>query len=132
MVSVVGMNRLRGSLKYHSSHSQECIVHRIGFVLKVRQEHIEEYKQRHAAVWPEMLDALRECGWHNYSLFLSESGLLFGYFETPDNLATANACMADKEINTRWQESMAPFFASLDNARPDLMLLELEEVFHLD
>jgi L-rhamnose mutarotase len=45
-------------------------------------------------VWPEMLDALRDAGWHNYSLFLREDGLLFGYFETPVDLATAQQAMA--------------------------------------
>lgn len=28
---------------------------RIGFVLKVRQELLEEYKEHHRDVWPEML-----------------------------------------------------------------------------
>ena len=40
--------------------------------------------------------------------------------------------MAEKEINTTWQEYMAPFFESADNSRADEMFLELEEVFHLD
>lgn len=79
-----------------------------------------------------MLEALREAGWRNYSLFLRNDGLLFGYFETPHDLATATAKMAEKEVNTRWQELMAPYFESPDNARPDQMLVELEEVFHLD
>jgi L-rhamnose mutarotase len=104
---------------------------RIGFILKVKQDKIEEYKRHHEQVWPEMLDALRSAGWHNYSLFMAEDGLLFGYFETPVDLATANAQMAATEINTRWQEFMAPFFESPNNARPDQMLVELEEVFHL-
>ena len=104
---------------------------RIGFVLKVKAEMIPEYKARHAAVWPEMLDALRRTGWHNYSLFLRDDGLLFGYFETPHDLATATAQMAATEINTRWQEMMAPYFESPDNARADQMLVELEEVFYL-
>lgn len=117
---------------FHARHGEERGVHRIGFVLKVKQERIEEYKQRHAAVWPEMLAALRETGWHNYSLFLRSDGLLFGYFETPDDLAAASARMAETEVNTRWQESMAPFFESPSNGRPDEMLIELEEVFHLD
>jgi L-rhamnose mutarotase len=51
---------------------------RICFLLKVRQERLEEYKMRHASVWPEMLAALRETGWHNYSLFLRPDGLLVG------------------------------------------------------
>jgi len=41
---------------------------RVCFLLKVRPERLEEYKVRHRTVWPEMLDALRETGWRNYSL----------------------------------------------------------------
>jgi L-rhamnose mutarotase len=104
---------------------------RIGFVLKVKADRLEEYKRHHEAVWPEMLAALTECGWHNYSLFLRPDGLLFGYFETPHSLEAAQACMAPREVNRRWQEFMAPFFESADNSRPDEMFLELEEVFHL-
>ena len=105
---------------------------RVGFVLKVRPERLEEYKRHHERVWPEMLQALREAGWHNYSLFVRDDGTLFGYFETPDSLQAAQALMAEKEINTRWQEFMAPFFESPDNSRPDEMFLELSEIFHLD
>ena len=32
---------------------------RIGFILKVKQDKIEEYKRHHERVWPEMLEALR-------------------------------------------------------------------------
>lgn len=104
---------------------------RIGFVLKVKTDRLEEYKERHKAVWPEMLTALRETGWHNYSLFLQADGTLFGYLETPD-FEKALAAMGEKEINTRWQADMAPFFESLDGSRPDEGMLRLEEVFHLD
>ena len=107
-------------------------MNRVAFILKVKQEKIAEYKQHHEAVWPEMLDALRESGWHNYSLFLREDGLLFGYFETEESLEMAQEKMAQREINTRWQEFMAPYFESTNNSRPDDMFLELEEVFHLD
>lgn len=105
---------------------------RIGFLLKVKPDRLEEYKQHHRQVWPEMLQALREAGWHNYSLFVREDGLLFGYFETPHSLHEAQALMARTEINTRWQEFMAPFFESPNNARPDEMFLELTEIFHQD
>jgi L-rhamnose mutarotase len=104
---------------------------RVGFILKVKQDKIEEYKRHHEQVWPEMLEALRAAGWHNYSLFMADDGLLFGYFETPVDLATANAHMAGTEVNTRWQEFMTPYFESPNNARPDQMLVELQEVFHL-
>jgi L-rhamnose mutarotase len=105
---------------------------RVGFLLKVRPERLDEYKRQHERVWPEMLQALRAAGWHNYSLFVREDGLLFGYFETPESLRAAQAQMAGTEINTRWQEFMAPFFESPAGARPDTMFLELTEIFHLD
>jgi L-rhamnose mutarotase len=105
---------------------------RVGFVLKVKEERIEAYKEEHRSVWPEMLAALREAGWRNYSLFMAADGTLFGYFETPDSLAAAQAAMERTEVNARWQERMAPFFESPDGAHPDRMLVELEEVFHLE
>ncbi len=107
-------------------------MNRVGFMLKVKPDRLEEYKRQHEQVWPAMLQALRDTGWHNYSLFVRDDGLLFGYFETPDSLAAAQARMAATEVNTRWQEFMAPFFESPNNARPDDMFLELTEIFHLD
>jgi L-rhamnose mutarotase len=104
---------------------------RVCFLLHVRPERLAEYKSRHAAVWPDMLAALRETGWHNYSLFLRDDGLLVGYFETPD-LAAALAGMARREVNARWQREMAPFFQDLGGRRPDEGFLRLDEVFHLD
>lgn len=105
---------------------------RVGFLLKVREDKIEEYKKHHEAVWPEMLDALRRTGWHNYSLFMREDGLLFGYFETPEDFQTALDGMEQEEINAKWQEFMSPYFEALDGARPDQSMQELVEVFHLD
>ncbi len=56
---------------------------RVCFLIRVKPECLEEYKQRHKEVWPEMLEALRETGWHNCSLFLRDDGLMVGYLETP-------------------------------------------------
>ena len=105
---------------------------RIAFLLKVKEDKIEEYKEHHKAVWPEMLDALRRTGWHNYSLFMRGDGLLFGYFETPESFQAALDGMAKEEINAKWQAFMSPYFEELGGARPDEMMMELEEVFHLD
>ena len=105
---------------------------RVGFLLKVKPDRLEAYKKHHQAVWPEMLDALRRTGWHNYSLFLSEDGLLFGYFETPTGFQSALDGMSREEVNARWQDVMAPFFENLGGAHADKSMIEIEEVFHLD
>jgi len=104
--------------------------HRVCFQLQVRPERIAEYRVRHSAVWPEMLQALKATGWNNYSLFLREDGLLIGYLETPD-LASALKGMAATAVNTLWQDQMGEFFVDLDGA-PDTGFLQLAEVFNLE
>ena len=104
---------------------------RVCFILHVKPERLEEYKHRHKNVWPDMLDALRASGWSNYSLFLSNDGTLVGYLETND-FAAALGGMSAREINARWQLTMADFFVGGDQAAADEQMLPLEEVFHLD
>jgi L-rhamnose mutarotase len=104
---------------------------RVCFQLQVKPDRIEEYAARHAAVWPEMLEALAASGWRNYSLFLRDDGLLIGYVETP-SLDDAVAGMAATDVNARWQAEMAGFFEDLGDARPDTGFLQLREVFHLE
>jgi len=104
---------------------------RVAFLLKVKAERLDEYKARHREVWPEMLNALTLAGWRNYSLFLRDDGMLFGYLETRD-FEAARAAMAETDVNDRWQAEMAPFFEQLEGQRPDEGLLLLEEVFHLE
>lgn len=105
-------------------------IHRVCFQLQVRPERIAEYRDRHSAVWPEMLQALRRTGWNNYSLFLRGDGLLIGYLETPD-LAAAQAGMAATEVNARWQAEMGELFVDLEGA-PDAGFVQLTEVFNLE
>jgi L-rhamnose mutarotase len=103
---------------------------RVCFVLQVKPERIEEYKERHRSVWPEMQAALRETGWGNYSLFLRDDGLLVGYLET-ESFERARAGMARLEVNERWQSEMRNFFVQPDGVLPDRAMQTLEEVFHL-
>ncbi len=88
------------------------------FLLQVRPELLDEYRARHAAVWPEMLTALRDSGWRNYSIFARGDGLLVGYVEA-DDLAAAQRAMAATDVNARWQADMAKFFVGLDGQAPD-------------
>jgi L-rhamnose mutarotase len=101
------------------------------FLLQVRPDRLEEYRERHRAVWPEMLRALAETGWRNYSLFMRDDGLLVGYVES-DDLAAAQRAMAATDVNARWQAEMAPFFVGLADRPPDEGFGLLEEVFNLE
>jgi L-rhamnose mutarotase len=104
---------------------------RICFVLQVKPERLQEYEQRHRSVWPDMLNALRETGWKNYSLFLREDGLLVGYLESED-FERARAGMASREVNERWHREMKDFFVQPAGLLPDRAMAPIEEIFHLD
>ena len=85
---------------------------RVGFIIKVKENDIDDYKKHHQNVWPEMKSALKKNGWDNYSLFIRKDGLMFGYFEA--------------------KKSFADSFEIPEGAAPDQSMLELEEVFHID
>jgi L-rhamnose mutarotase len=101
------------------------------FLLRVRADRLDEYRRRHAEVWPAMRAALSRTGWRNYSLFLREDGLLVGYLES-ENFEAAVAAMQEEEINALWQAEMAPFFELPEDGAPDTTLERLAEIFHLD
>jgi L-rhamnose mutarotase len=102
---------------------------RIGFVMRLLPGAEDEYRRRHAAVWPEMLDELRAAGAHNYSIFVHGSDL-FGYLEV-DDLARFQAYLADSEVNARWQASMGVLIDPLTDPETGFHR-RLPEVFHLD
>lgn len=104
---------------------------RVAFVLRVRADRLDQYRERHTRVWPEMRAALSDCGWRNYSLFLRDDGQLIGYLEC-DDFAACQAAMQERDVNHRWQAEMAPFFELADGTAPDAAMTPIAEIFHLD
>lgn len=103
---------------------------RVCFTMRLEPSRVDAYLEAHETVWPEMLDALRETGWTDYSLFVDrEEGLVVGYLQT-DDFDAALAAMNEREINARWQATMAGFFA--EGIAPDSTMKRLTEYFHLD
>ncbi len=88
---------------------------RIGFLLKVRSTKLDEYREIHRAVWPDLLGELKAAGINNYSLWLRPDGTEFGYLECEDWDA-ACAYLAGSEIHTRWQQFMADFLETPTDA----------------
>ena len=105
-------------------------VQRVCFQLQVAPDRLDEYRERHAAVWPDMLRAIEASGRRNYSLFLRDDGLLIGYYETDDD-AAAQAALERDPRTAAWEAEMAGFFVALAG-RPDQGAPRLAEVFHLE
>lgn len=103
---------------------------KVCFLLHVKLELLDEYRQTHAAVWPDMLDELERAGRHNYSLFIGDDGLLVGYFET-DSPDDGEGYLAASTVAERWEHTMAKYFFD-DGSRPDQNIERLTQIFDLD
>ncbi len=105
---------------------------RIGSVIKLKEQHIEKYKQLHAEVWPDVLSQISRSHIHNYSIFLREpENILFSYFEyTGDDLDADMAIMAADPITQKWWEVCKPCQEPLDDSGE--WWASTEEVFHHD
>lgn len=103
------------------------MVDRVGFVLEVKPDRIDEYVAAHREVWPEMVDALKAAGIRNYTIFRAGTRV-FGYFET-ENRETSERALSEAPVSASWQDRMADYLISrVDAAGP----ASLEEIFRLD
>ena len=79
-----------------------------------------------------MRAALTAAGWHDYSLFLREDGLLIGYLETEDFDGRAGGDGGHRRQRAAGRRRWREFFDLGPGARPDATMRPLDEVFHLD
>ncbi len=89
----------------------------------------EEYERRHAEVWPELLTALKESGFSNYSLFRRGTEVI-AYVECEPSVEEALARLERFEVNARWSSYIRSIMTrSVDeNGR----FFSVREIWHLD
>ena len=107
---------------------------RMGHILGLKAEAIDEYKRIHAAVWPEILAMISACNIRNYSIFLKEpENQLFAYWEYhgADFAADAAKMAADPRTQDWWAICM-PMQVPLDTRGEGEWWARMEEVFHHD
>ena len=89
-----------------------------------------EYQRRHAEIWPEMVEVLKEAGICNYSIFYCNDEL-FGYYECEKGVAYAEKVQSESPVVDRWNEYMKDILElemdPVTGAQP-----KLEQVFRLD
>ena len=107
---------------------------RMGMVIGLNAEKVEEYRQLHANVWPGVLSRISACNIRNYTIFLREpENLLFGYWEYHGSDFEADAALmaADPETQ-RWWELCMPCQKPLETRKEGEWWAMMEDVFHLD
>lgn len=107
---------------------------RMGQVIRLRADIIDEYKRIHAAVWPEVLQAIADSNIHNYTIFLKEpENLLFAYWEYHGTDFDADlARMAEAPRMKDWWAITDPMQAPFDTRRDGEWWARMDNVFHTD
>ncbi|UUP19787.1 L-rhamnose mutarotase [Nitratireductor thuwali] len=107
---------------------------RMGMVIGLKPEKVEEYKRLHAEVWPDVLAMISACNIRNYSIFLKEpENLLFGYWEYHGTDFAADAAkMAADPTTQKWWDVCMPCQEPLGTRGEGEWWAMMEEVFHHD
>ncbi len=80
---------------------------------KVRPGMKEEYKRRHKEIWGEMVEALKEAGVCNYTIWM-DGDELFGYYECEKGAAFALQFQQENPVVQKWEISMEPVMQKYD------------------
>ncbi|MGN6123469.1 MAG: L-rhamnose mutarotase [Sphingomonas oligoaromativorans] len=101
---------------------------RHAFRMQLKPGHVEEYRRRHDAIWPELAELLRDAGISDYSIFLDEETLaLFAVLDLADD--NRRDSLPDHPIMKRWWDHMAPLMEVEPGNRPREW--PLTPLFHL-
>lgn len=99
------------------------------FTFEIHSGKEEEYKRRHDEIWPEMVEAIREAGLRNYTLFRRGTQVI-GYVECHPDIETAFAKIGASDVNTRWGEWFEDVIVDLTDETGQLRFHH--EVWHQD
>ena len=102
---------------------------RICFYLRIFPGTEAEYDRRHAEIWPELVEEIRESGIHNFSGFRRGTDVWY-YAECEPDAATAFAVHGPKPANQRWNRYFRDVIAQITTDAGEL--IRLDEVFHTD
>ncbi|OLP62004.1 hypothetical protein BJF93_07735 [Xaviernesmea oryzae] len=107
---------------------------RMGMMIGLQPDKVEEYKRLHAAVWPEILDLISRCNIKNYTIFLREpENLLFGVWDYHGvDFEADMAKMAADPKNQEWWSFCIPCQKPLDTRKDGEWWAMMDEVFHMD
>lgn len=110
------------------------MVQRMGLMIGLKPEAIDEYKKLHANVWPEILARLKASNISNYSIFLREpERVMFSYWEYEgSDFDTDMAAIATDPKTQAWWELCGPMQSPLESRKDGEWWAPMQEVFHLD
>jgi L-rhamnose mutarotase len=94
---------------------------------RIKPDKIEEYKESHRVVWPELLAVYKKHGIVKISCFLKGNDLLvYTEYDPEIYLKGGKEAIGKTEVSQRWSTWMLEF------ALPGFTAVEFEEVFRME
>ena len=110
------------------------MVQRMGMVIGINADDIQEYKRLHSDVWPDVLRRLKDSNISNYSIFLREpENLMFSYWEYSGTDFEADmAEIAKDPVTQDWWKVCGPMQRPLESRADGEWWASMEHVFYLE
>jgi L-rhamnose mutarotase len=107
---------------------------RMGTCIRLRPEALVQDKALHAAVWPEVLAAIKRANIQNYSIFLKEpEHLMFAYWEYVGSDFQADMIAMAKDSSMQaWWAICNPLQQPFESRAHGEWRAEMEQVFHFE
>lgn len=107
---------------------------RMGMVIRLKADKIQEYKKLHADVWPDVLETIAKANIKNYTIFLREpENFLFGYWEYYGvDFEADSAKIAADPRTQEWWKITDSLQIRMESINPNEQWSIMEEVFHTD
>jgi L-rhamnose mutarotase len=97
--------------------------------MKLYPGFVEEYRKRHAQIWPELRKLLKNNGISEYSIFFDqETNYLFAFQKQAGNKGSQD--LGQEEIVQKWWKYMADIMETNPDKSP--VSIPLEEVFYME
>ncbi|RSM16019.1 hypothetical protein CEP52_000502 [Fusarium oligoseptatum] len=114
-------------------------VRRFAQIVKLKPQHLAEYKDVHARVWPDVLAQIKQCNIKDSSFYDDKSHVLFASFKyVGSDYKGDMARMAENprvrewwRMTDAWQESVVPGAVSSEAGEPSWWK-PVEEVFYME
>ncbi len=96
--------------------------------MKLKPGHVDEYKRRHDALWPELKELFAQNGITDYTIhFDPETNLLFGIHSSDGRQGAQD--LGTNPVVQKWWAFMADIMETNNDNSP--VTIPLQEVFYL-
>ncbi len=101
------------------------MIHRKLCMARLKPECLEEYREFHRHVWPELEAAYQRAGITAVSCFLHDTTLLIYSEYDPERYPASLSWLSREPVEQKWQALMRPL------ADPSAAAVEFEEVYRM-